>query len=319
LGGTGRGLSYALNNPLKYIDPSGEFFWIIPHISWSKNGGFSFGVSFVFGIPGIISFQVGAGISGSGGYAFAGATAMFNTIYASYSSAGFSVGYTAGTSMFSGLPVSTNLGTLGINYNFSNSSWSGNISAWGVDKNGWSFNPSVSAMLFPEHTTNFFRKGRFVNNDKMLKDFVDAEDYQGALKYFGFKATYDRDYTGGDPGYVNAKGDIFLGSTAFNKGFDKLHFSYEHEMKHRANILSGKYDGRDINHLTLQEHGEEEFSAYSYNYKRVGLYRKHGFNLGSRLNNSLTNWGCSGYIDMLDYYIYNSPKWHFIYTIKRLW
>ena len=344
LGGTGRGLpivgrflspdnyvqlpdftqsynrySYALNNPLKYVDPSGEFFWIIPHIGWSKEGGFSFGVSFVFGLPGMLSFQVGGGISNTGGYAFAGASAMFNTVYASYSSSGLSVGYTIGTSMFSGLPISTNFLTVGASYNITHNSWSGNVSAWNVSQNGWDFNPSFSAMIFPEHTTNFFRKGRFINNDKMLKRYIDANDYNGALEYFGFEGSFDPDYNGGDPGYVNAKGDIFYGSNAFKGGFDRLHFAYEHEMKHRQDILSGKYNGRNMHELTINEKGEEEFFTYSYNYKRVGLYPKHGFNLDSRINNALTNWNCGNYIDLLDYYIYNRPKWHFIYKIKRLW
>ncbi len=314
--------TYALNNPLVYTDPDGEFFWIFPSISWSKGGGLSFGMSVVVGIPGVWSVQFGAGydFGTHDVYAYVGASAMFNTGYISYSSAGgLSVGYTAGLSPFSGFLISTNFGTVGVNYNISRNSWSGNISAWVVDQGGWDFNPSISAKLLTEQTTNFFRKGRFINNDKMLKRYTDAKDYDGALKYFGFKGSYDPNYVGGDPGHVNPSGDITYGSDAFSGGFDKLYFTYDHEMQHRLDILSGKYDGRNMNALTISEKGEEEFIAYSHNYKRVGLYPNHGFNLNDRLNNAITNWNCKNYIRLLDYYIYNRPKWHFIYKIKRLW
>jgi hypothetical protein len=47
--------SYCLNNPLIYVDETGEFFWIIPNISWSKSGGLSIGISVIVGIPGVAS------------------------------------------------------------------------------------------------------------------------------------------------------------------------------------------------------------------------------------------------------------------------
>jgi hypothetical protein len=134
--------AYGFNNPLKYADPGGEFFWIIPNIGWSKNGGLSIGISVVVGFNGGLSAQAGIGYNFGGGgfYAYAGVTYMFNTAYASYSySGGFSTGYTAGLSLYSGFPVSTNFTTVGANYNITHNSWSGNLSAWSVDKSGWSF------------------------------------------------------------------------------------------------------------------------------------------------------------------------------------
>jgi RHS repeat-associated protein len=37
--------SYCVNNPLRYSDPNGEFFFIFSHISWSKHGGLSIGIT----------------------------------------------------------------------------------------------------------------------------------------------------------------------------------------------------------------------------------------------------------------------------------
>jgi hypothetical protein len=167
--------SYCLNNPLIYTDPSGELIWIIPNIGWSKEGGLSVGVSVVLGIPGGLSAQAGIGYSfgSNDAYGYLGATAAMNTVYASYSlNSGGSVGYTAGLSPFSGLPISTNFGTVGINYNISHNSWSGNVSAWQVDQSGWTFNPSVSVMVFPEQTTNLVRGQGFRSNDAVLSRFV---------------------------------------------------------------------------------------------------------------------------------------------------
>ena len=93
--------SYCLNNPLVYVDETGEFIWFIPNISWSKKGGLSIGFSVVFGIPGVASVQAGVGYNfkNSDFNAYAGATAAFNTLYASYSTnSGFSVGWSAGLS-----------------------------------------------------------------------------------------------------------------------------------------------------------------------------------------------------------------------------
>jgi hypothetical protein len=40
------------------------------------------------------------------------------------------------------IPLSTNFTGIGVNYNITHDSWSGNLSAWGADKNGLTFNPS---------------------------------------------------------------------------------------------------------------------------------------------------------------------------------
>ena len=117
-----------------------------------------------------------------------------NTIYANYSFAnGLSHGYAFGASGFSGLPVSTNFLTVGVNYNSTHNTWSGNLSAWSVDKSGFTFDPSVSAMVFPERTTNLARGQGFRNNNQVLQRYVDNNQHQKALDYFGFEGTYDPD------------------------------------------------------------------------------------------------------------------------------
>jgi len=311
---------YALNNPLIYTDPSGEFFWIIPNIGWSKSGGLSIGLSFVVGLPGGLSAQAGIGYSfgASDAYGYLGATAAMNTVYASYSlSSGGSVGYTAGLSSFSGLPVSTNFATVGTNYNITHDSWSGNVSAWTVDRNGLSFNPSLSVMIYPEHTTNFVRGKEFRSNEAVFQDFVRAKNYQGALDYFGFKGTYNPKYFngGGDPAVIHGKtGDIVYNTTAFDGSFDKLRFVNDHERWHYRRVTRTNRFQKSGNSVA-----KEEYENYIRNYKRQGLYLKHKIPLGKYIN----GYGSAAGIDPNTFIPYTNlapaPWWHGIYSIRRLW
>ncbi len=308
--------SYCLNNPLIYTDPTGEFFFLIPNIGWSKSGGFSIGLTVIVGIPGIISVQGGVGYSFKSNdfSATVGATAAFNTVYASYSAqSGFSTGWSAGLSPQMGFPISTNFLSTGVNYNITHNSWSGNVSAWSVDKNGWTFNPSVSVMIYPEHTTNLIRGQGFRNNEKVFQNFVANRQQQKALEYFGFKGTYNPKETAGVPAITDpTTGAIFYGDYPFDDNFDRLAFIAYHEMKHRANVLSGKYNGVVIDSVV---EGLEEWNTYLYNYKNQGLYRKHGFDIVSRIN----SYGIQGLI--YDQYtpLFSSKWWHFIYKIPRKW
>lgn len=81
---------------------------------------------------------------------------------------------------------------VGINYNFSNNSFGGNLSAWSWQEGqeGFRFNPSVSAMVFPEQTTNFVRGQGFNSNNTVLGNFVNEDKHQEALKYFGFEGDF---------------------------------------------------------------------------------------------------------------------------------
>lgn len=152
----------------------------------------SIGISFVFGIPGGASLQAGIGYNfkSKDVNAFMGATFMMNTVYMNMSSSsGVSMGYTAGLSPFSGVQIGTNFASIGVNYNLSNNGLSGNLSAWTVDRNGFTFDPSFSAMVFPEQTTNFVRGQGFRNNNQVLRRFVANNQHKKALEYFGFDGT----------------------------------------------------------------------------------------------------------------------------------
>ncbi len=140
--------SYAFGNPFRYTDPSGEFFYIIPGISWSKSGGLSVSLSMGFGLPGAASIGLtfgygfennnfSASINGSlgGGYLYAG----FDTKGGGMAGAGFGLGI--------GITgVSTNLTSLGVNWSQSGG-LSGNAFGFTASASGINFDPSIGASL----------------------------------------------------------------------------------------------------------------------------------------------------------------------------
>jgi RHS repeat-associated protein len=316
--------SYALNNPLMFTDPSGELLWLIPNIGWSKEGGLSIGGSVVFGLPGAASAQVGVGYSFKSNdvYGYAGSTLAMNTVYTSVSSqSGWSAGYTAGLSPFSGLPISTNFGTVGVNYNISHNSWTGNVSAWQVDQNGWTFNPSVSVMVFPEQTTNLIRGQGFRNNDAVLSRFVEADNHQGALDYFGFEGKYNPDlksknYQSEDYwGATNRKtGKISYGNLAF-EDYSTLYGIYIKESYHAQKIQSGlsiEELPSDLQGLGMDTY-VEEIHGYVHAYKRQGLFYGHNMPFS----------GVEFYQSQLDVFGVPYPtypsRFSWIYKIHRRW
>ena len=273
--------SYCLNNPLKYTDPSGEMFWLIPTIGWSKSGGLSFGISAVFGIPGEWSVQAGVSFSKNNFCGFVGATAAMTTAYISASTqGGLSVGLTTGFSPYSGTIVSTNFCTAGIGYNFKSESGYANISAWNSTANGMEFDPSVSVMVFPERTTNLVRGKGFHDNDYVLKQFVEAGKYQEALDYFGFEGTYDperhksKNYDAKDYyGCTNStSGDIYWGNLAFDN-YGTLLCTYMKELYTSRNVKTGQVAQlpTDFRGLGCDMY-LEEINGYIYAYKKQGLY-----------------------------------------------
>jgi RHS repeat-associated protein len=307
--------SYCLNNPLIYTDPSGEFFFLIPTIGWSKSGGLSIGLSAIVGIPGIINAQAGIGYSFKSNdfSASLGATITFNTVYTSYSTqSGFSAGWSVGLSLQMGFPINTNFLSTGANYNITHDSWSGNVSAWGIDKNVWTFSPNVSAMLYPEHTTNLVRGQGFRSNDAVLSRFIANGQQQGALDYFGFKGTYDPSVK--NPGQFDPNdGSIKYNDVAFSKNYDYLRAIYAEELFHSKDYLYAKNNTPE----GLSYHEYEEFRAQVHLYKNQGLYSGSGADWGRRIN----MWGSMAGVDPNIIFRYNfyRPWWHFIYKIPRKW
>ena len=307
--------SYCLNNPLIYTDPSGELIWLIPNIGWSKSGGLSIGLTFMVGIPGVASAQTGVGYSFKSNdfNASVGATAAFNTVYASYSTqSGFSVGWSAGLSPQMGFPISTNFTSVGVNYNITHDSWSGNVSAWGVDKNGWEFNPSVSVMIYPEQTTNLVRGQGFRSNETVYQNFLTNGQQQKALDYFGIKATYDPSKT--STAYVDNAGNTYFGDYPFNGKFDRFSLIADHEMRHTRDVLNYIKKGIDPNDSHLIN--VDEWNAYSQNYRKQGLYPNSGENnnVVSQINRYGTKLGIYNTLNQF------APRWwHYMYKIPRKW
>ena len=256
--------------------------------------------------------------------AYVGATAAFNTMYASYStSSGFSAGWSAGISPQMGFPISTNITSVGANYNITNNSLSGNVSAWDVSKSGWSFDPSVSAMFLEEQSTNLVRGQGFRSNQKVYENIMfsaynhpEINWRQEVLDYFGFKGTYDPDYL--DPAGFNADTkSITFGPLAFGgtgNSYSRLRAIYEEEVFHSKDYLTYK---SKMPVGISNEHAYEEFRAQVYLYKNQGLYSKSGIDWGQRIN----GWGSDAGInpDIIFKYNFYRPWWHFIYQIPRKW
>ena len=326
--------AYCLNNPLKYTDPSGEFIWIIPNIGWSKEGGLSIGVTVSFGIPGLLSYQVGGGYSfGSKEvYGYAGATFAFNTVYTSYSSSsGWSAGYTAGASIYSGFPISTNFATVGVNYNINHDSWSGNVSAWNIDQNGCSFNPSVSAMIFPEQTTNFIRgKGFHTNStvyDNLMTEGVAKNEI---LDYFGINAQLSEKYN--SPSWFDPKtSTIYMNPSTVSEGnYWNVLAYYEKELYHYKNykhhgqfskqtveeLTSAGFDISNLDRMSLNNAimAPEEIDGFRFAIRNQGLYSKSTAinSFIGQINHIFGPYMPSGYT-------YSSKWWHKIYRIPRKW
>lgn len=260
---------------------------------------------------------------------YRGVSALGSTVYWGLSTqSGIYAGYAFGMTPYSGFPVSSNAFSVGVDYNITHNTWSGNLSAWSVDQTGLTFNPSFSAMIFPEKTTNFFRGKGFNNNDQVLSQFVDAGDYQEALDYFGFEGTFDPDneiFKRGNGQAAAAAVDSRTGEIFYNEGsyysYAELAFTARHEQIHSQNVRSGKYEGVEIDYMVA---GNEEWSTYLQNYKEYGLYPypKGRNELISRINQYGLQAGIYEYVKTpTSFYstLFTPRWWHVIYRIPRRW
>ena len=303
--------TYARNCPLMYTDPSGEFLFFFPTIGWSRDGGLSIGLNFIVGIPGIASVSAGVGYNlSSNDLSFTvSATAAFNTIYASVGTkSGLNAGWSVGLSPQMGFPLSSNLFSAGLNYNFKQGEFSGNISAWTISKNGVRFNPSFSAAICPQQFTNLVRGQGFRSNSQVFDRMMSGTSTcQDIINYFGFDVTYDPIRGNG-----SGAGKTTIGNYAFEGNYDRLAFIASHEMRHTSNTLAGKNKGGDWDNPNCPINNREEWDALMYNYQNQGLYPNHGVDLVDRI-------GISGRAADLYLTHFNPEWWHFIYKIPRLW
>ena len=312
--------SYCFNNPLKYTDPSGEFFFVFPFITYSKSGGWGIGLSIVAGIPNQFSVQTGFGYNfGSQDlYGFMGISAFYNSLtFTTSNRNGASIGWSTGVGSFLGLPISTNFLSAGANYNIDHNSWSYGVSAWGWDKdNGWSFNPSVTIIIAPERTTNLLRNQGFNTNNQVFNNFMSDPDMtcQGILDYFGFEGTYDPSIN--SPGQFNPKdGLISYNEVAFSENYDYLRAVYQEESFHKSDYLTYKSKAPDD---IFDLHYFEEWRAQIHMYKNQGLYRNSGFDWVKRIRSYGTQSGIY-YFDTVASHTFHPQWWHFIYKIPRKW
>jgi RHS repeat-associated protein len=326
--------TYCLNNPLKYTDPDGELFWIIPNISWSIEGGLNFGLTFAVGLPGLWSAQASLGYSvgsqsvyGSAGVTFAGVTGYVSAGYSfKNEQVSASVGVTAGLSPYCGVPVSTNFLTVGASCDYSysktagsNFSFSGQLSVcyYNSSAKGWNYNLSISAMVFPEHTTNLFRGQGFRSNNKVLQRFVANNQYQQALDYFGFEGEYrpnkakGAEYVEGEDYFGSTHpttGDISFGNLAFDS-YDILRGTYEKEKFTRTRVLNGTpLETTDLENI---KYFPEEALGFRHAFYYNGLY-------------PYTSIDCLGQANAYWMSVYGSeirsPRYYdFIFKIPRKW
>ena len=192
--------------------------------------------------------------------------------------------------------------------NAGGSFWDGNNIGQGALVGG-AFGGVFAAATSPQ-LSDAVRGQKFRSNSKVLAGFVERGDHQGALNHFGFEGTYDPSRTEGHPGGTTRSGDIYYSETAFSS-YDRLASIVDHEMFHRSNMLSGKYN--NINgSIPFDLVGLEEHGAYMLNYKNQGFYPKHGFSFLDGIESS----GAQG--GLYDQYNLFESKWrHFIYKIPR--
>ncbi len=225
--------TYCLNNPFKYTDPSGEFFYIIPSISFSSSG-VNVSVSAGIGFYGAASagISVGYGVHSGNWSVTANAAFMGGFVYGGYdSNAGWVAGAGYGFSLTNNPAFSSNLTSIGINWS-QRGGWSVNAFGLNHSKNGTVFDPSFSANLTLRWGTTIYEDdivgyevGEDLSQEFLYKDdielnnmvdqYIDKNDYnidlisafldpQDTHSSYG----YYRDRTNGYIYYVDDQGGM---------------------------------------------------------------------------------------------------------------
>jgi RHS repeat-associated protein len=289
--------SYCLNNPLLYTDPSGEV-WFAPIIVGAIMGG----------MMGTMNAQ------------------MNDKPWYQGLIWGALIG--AGTAYLSGFAPTNWIGSTLYGSGLGAASGAGMAYATGGDVKqaaiGGAIFGGIMGFTSSDQFKNMTRRQGFKNNDKVLKNFVNKEEHQKALEYFGFKGQYDPDnplfnkVDGGASAITHPKtGEIFYNESAFNYNYDRLKFIANHELIHSQNVLSGKFNGIQIDRIVRNE---EEWSTYMKNYKRQGLYPKHGFDIAGSINihgYEAEIYGITIFPGGSHITEFNKQWWHFIYRIPR--
>jgi hypothetical protein len=221
--------SYVLNNPLKYTDPSGNWY-IFPSVSYSYYGGLSVGISAGFGIPG------GASVGGSVSYNFRQknwtftGNASFSGLYAyaGYDTkAGVVAGVGAGFSSFTAGNFSFPMNLTGLSINYSGKGgMSLSMFGFNMGSDGVIFDPSITVGLTMKWGTLDFE-------DSETSSVTNLED--SSLKSQEEANSYTKD----------------LGLNKKDHGIDNVEYGHVNE------TISDKYSWNE-NGILVNNNGEEK-------------------------------------------------------------
>ncbi|MGC9353309.1 MAG: RHS repeat-associated core domain-containing protein [Mariniphaga sp.] len=307
--------SYALNNPLVYTDPSGEFIFTALAVLTGQ----------LWALPITIGADFGAvtgGIRGAqdpnvGFWKGAGRGALVGGV-----GGGLSMIGGAGMPFVANLAIGTGSGAL-----------TGGLDAalWGNDiGEGMLWGAAAGAVfttLTSENFSNTLKGEGFYTNENVFNNMIErGMDKQAMLDYFGFEGTYTGTTKG--PSYVDGGGEgaSFYGSTNPKTGsikygglafdsYDKLKMTYNKEMYHSLRVKNGiplETQGTELGkHL---KYYPEERLGFIHAYKNQGLYPSAGKGLMSNIS----------YYQMQSFNLnpsqyYSAKWWHFIYKIPRRW
>ena len=290
--------SYAGNNPLKYTDPTGDFFWI-PIAIGAYIGAVSGSITAQkYGHPWYQGALWGGLIGGATGYL--GTLAPFGTSWIGSVAYGAALG-----------SVSAGASTYAVTGNWELAKRS---AIWG------GIGGALSGFIGSEEFGNIIRGEGFRSNEMVFSDFVKDDDYQGALDYFGVSGNYttDQNILQGSPGATDTHtGEMYFGDYTFSKNYDHFRLIADHEERHSAGVLDAIKKGRLNTRLYIQQsdptkyyENYEEYNVYKYNYTRQGLYPNSGVNIIRNIN---------GYGVQIGRAQFSNEWWHFLYKIQRRW
>jgi RHS repeat-associated protein len=210
---------YCLNNPLKYSDPSGEFFFIIPNISWSPHGGLDISVTVGLGVPGVASVQATVGQCNNNFYGTVSVSLGGFNGYVGYGTkSGLMAGAGFGVSFIPGF--STNMTSVGINYS-QNGGLSGNILGTQLTRNGFSFDPAVGFSHEFNNEKHFFevQDGLNLKGTEMSENQVEDE-------FKSLTGVSEGEYKIGDITTSPGKGYCLTSDHVFAKSATELEYGY---------------------------------------------------------------------------------------------
>ncbi|WP_302026739.1 RHS repeat domain-containing protein [Parabacteroides johnsonii] len=306
------GYSYALNNPLSYTDPNGEFLFtaLIPGV------GVFLDAMLVGAAVGAVGGGVKSVLQGQNfwGGAWKGAiTGGVGGLMGPIGGAGMSFAANVGLGAAQGTLVGALDAAL----------WGTNMGKgmlWGCIS-GASF-----AALTSDNMKNMVKGKGFKSNQGVFKDFA-AGKYtaeggvwqQDALDYFGFEGEYNSkiklpEYVMDNSDFYGAAnpitGNITYGNGAFDS-FDKLKATYYKEMFHRKRILSNIEPEKQMYDNAFFP---EERLGFINQYQNSGLYPRSPINSMSQIN-----YYQFGILDMPVSQYYQKEWWHFVYKTPRRW